>query len=183
MEIKELNKKNPYLYYICSIENAFGIIDQGLFSRNESVKRNLIRKDFSNDEVQELRAKKSVYLSNGLEVKLHDLVCLFFNPKNTTYYVAQRDYESNKDKNLVVICFSIEEILNDPTLAFAFTNMNASKEDVSWFNTQKEFDNIDFDTINGEYWPGPEWYGEKFENWRDTVAAEFLVYPYHPLCS
>ena len=178
MEIRELKNKIPYLYYICSIENAFGIIDQGVFSRNESLKRNLIKNDFSNADVQELRAKKSVYLSNGLVVNLHDLVCLFFNPLNTTYYVAQRDSKPIKDKNLVVICFSIEEILNDPTLAFAFTNKNAAKEDVSWFNTLEEFDNIDFDTINGAYWPGPEWYGEKFLNWRDTVAAEFLVYPY-----
>ena len=94
----------------------------GILSRNEAMKKLLIRKDFSDTQVQD-RRDKVIKLSNSINKSQHDLVNLFFNPLNPTLAVAQANYGHD---NIIIYTIDFLSVLNDDKLDFAFTDKNAS---------------------------------------------------------
>ena len=82
-------------------------------SRRKAQDGLLIQKDFSNNYVQ-ARRDKIIKLSNSMEVHLHDLVNLFFNPINPTLAVAQRDYGH---EDILIFCINFNKIISDKKLS------------------------------------------------------------------
>lgn len=95
-EHQKLVNHTPYLYYFCPISHLSSILEKGILSRNETKQKNLLFEDWSDSAVQEYRSKTKAQLSNGNVDSIHNLVCTFFSPYNTTIYKGQENLASKK---------------------------------------------------------------------------------------
>ena len=164
------------MFYVSHINNAIDILNLGLMSRRKAQDSLLIQKDFSNNYVQ-ARRDKIIKLSNSMEVHLHDLVNLFFNPINPTLAVAQRDYGH---EDILIFCINFNKIITDKKLAIAFTDRNASVDDdgLNIYNDLNFINELNFDIIYGAYLKDRN--NSEYKNWKQIRSAEFFVYPSIP---
>ena len=118
MNYQNLIEKTPYLYYFCTLKNLLSILEYGILSRNKALEAGVFSsdEDWSNKAIQNYRHDTIIELSDGAKRSVHDLVCTFFTPFNTTIYRAQEileykgfDYRSQS----VVIAISIKNIFNN----------------------------------------------------------------------
>ena len=150
----------------------------GILSRNEAMKKLLIRKDFSDTQVQD-RRDKVIKLSNSINKSQHDLANLFFNPLNPTLAVAQANYGHD---NIIIYTIDFLRVLNDDKLDVAFTDKNASVSEAKLgiYNDMEHIDKLNFDIILGPYWKKDR-FGEEWTNWKQERSAEFMIYPHIPV--
>jgi hypothetical protein len=177
-EHQKLVNHTPYLYYFCPISHLSSILEKGILSRNEINQKNLLFEDWSDSAVQEYRSKTKAQLSNGNVDSIHNLVCTFFSPYNTTIYKGQENLGAEYKSLSVVIKIDVNLLfLNNQNLAFAFADKNAAKrgETVNFYNNLDDLTKLDWEVLNGGYWEGDEFRGEDFNKWRDTKSAEFLI--------
>ena len=178
-EHQKLVNCTPYLYYFCSISHLPSILKIGILSRNEINQKNLLSEDWSNLAVQEHRSKTKAQLSNGNVDFIHNMVCTFFNPYNTTIYKGQQNIGPEYKSLSVVLVIDVKSLfLNNPNLAYAFTDKNAAKKEgtVNFYNNLDDLVKLDWEVLNGGYWKGDDHRGEDFDKWRDTKSAEFLIH-------
>ena len=177
-EHQKLVNFTPYLYYFCPISHLSSILEKGILSRNEIKKRNLLSEDWSDTAVQAHRSKTKAQLSNGNVDFIHNMVCTFFNPYNTTIYKGQENIGPEYKSLSVVLVIDVKSLFsNNQNLAFAFADKNAAKrgETVNFYNNLDDLTKLDWEVLNGGYWEGNEFRGEDFDKWRDTKSAEFLI--------
>lgn len=182
MSYQSLTKHTPYLYYFCTIQNISSILDYGILSRNNAIEIGVFKEDndWSNKQIQLNRKNTSITLSSGIKTSVHDLVCTFFSPFNTTIYKAQ-EILNKKDgeysKSSLVIAINLEKLLSKSNKAFAFSdrNVGASVENVHFYNNLKDIDKLDWAIINQKYKKFDNYYDSTFKEWRDKKSAEFLI--------
>ena len=181
MSHQNLIKNTPFLYYFCTTENIKSILDLGILSRNQAIKRGVYKKenDWSNPQIQRYRKNTTISLSNGKEASVHDLVCTFFTPYNTTIYKAQEILGSTGEysKKCIIIALDVEKLLTNNNKVFAFSNRNvgASIENVNYYNNLSDIDELDWGIINQNYKKFDNYYDSTFKEWRDKKSAEFLI--------
>ena len=102
MSYRDLTKHTPYLYYFCTIQNISSILEFGILSRNKAIELGVFKEDndWSNRQIQLNRKNTSIVLSSGKESSVHDLVCTFFSPYNTTIYKAQEILDISGNQQL-----------------------------------------------------------------------------------
>ena len=159
-------------YYIFPIDNTVSILRNGVHSKNYTKIHFPDAASFSWDSVQERRSQKLITLTGRKEVLLHDVVPLFFNPKNPTLDVKKEDWEK------LAILVIDKNVITDENVEIAFTKGNASRDDAEILRHLKDLDKLDWEIIYGDYWPHDEKrYGIKWENWKSNRSSEFFIYP------
>ena len=109
-EHQKLVNLTPYLYYFCPISHLSSILEKGVLSRNEIKKRNLLSEDWSDSAVQAHRSKTKAQLSNGNVDFIHNMVCTFFNPYNTTIYKGQENIGPEYKSLSVVLVIDVNAL-------------------------------------------------------------------------
>mgnify|MGYP001186582918 FL=1 len=184
MIYQNLIEKTPYLYYFCTLKNLLSILEYGILSRNKAIEVGVFNssEDWSNKGIQNYRHNRVIELSDGVKRGIHDLVCTFFTPFNTTIYKAQEILQNNGfdyRSQSVVLAISIKDVFdNKNSLAFAFSdrNVGASQENVNTFNKLDDINKLDWKVINEHYKKFDNYYSSTFRNWAAKKSAEFLVY-------
>ena len=167
-------KEQPYLFNIQNIDTAQSFAKYGILSRNSAKEKNIILSDFSDENVQEIRSDRKIKLSNDKEVSLHDTVCLFFHPHNTTTFIAQqRMVEDPSD--IIVYCVDTKKIIEDKRLSIAFCHSNAARENAKFFNSLDNLNEIDWEIMYKKGWHQRK--DKDFEEWRSVKSSEFFVFP------
>ena len=182
MSYQNLTKHTPYLYYFCTIQNIISILEFGILSRNKAIELGVFKKDYdwSNRQIQLYRKNTSIELSSGKESSVHDLVCTFFSPFNTTIYKAQEILNikgGEYSESSIVIAINIEKLLTNRDKAYAFSdrNVGASSENVNYYNSLSDIDKLDWAVINQTYKKFDNYYDSTFKEWRDKKSSEFLI--------
>ena len=182
MSYQNLTKYTPYLYYFCTIQNIISILEFGILSRNKAIELGVFKKDYdwSNLQIQQYRKNTSIALSSGKESSVHDLVCTFFSPFNTTIYKAQEILNikgGEYSESSIVIAINIEKLLNNRDKAYAFSdrNVGASAKNVNYYNSLSDIDKLDWAVINQPYKKFDNYYDSTFKEWRDKKSSEFLI--------
>src|SRR3989338_920346 len=113
-----MNKDNiKELYFITYIENLTSILELGILSRNEIIKRKLKFKDVSEPGVQDRRINKDI---PGTSKKLHDYANLYFDAHNPML-------SARRSKNDVICVLRIEKNILDLSGGIV-TDMNAARD-------------------------------------------------------
>ena len=176
----KLVNRTPYLYYFCPISHLASILEIGILSRNEIRNKNLLLEDWSDSAVQEYRSRTKIQLSNGNVDFIHNMVCTFFNPYNTTIYKGQENIGSEYKSLSVVLVIDVNLLfVNNQKLLYAFADKNAAKkeETVNFYNSLDDLVKLDWKVINeNKYYEGENFYDGDFIKWRDTKSAEFLIH-------
>lgn len=178
-EHQKLVNCTPYLYYFCPISHLPSILEKGILSRNEIRNKNLLLEDWSDSAVQEHRSKIKIQLSSGNADFIHNMVCTFFNPYNTTIYKGQQNIGAEYKSLSVVLVIDVNLLFkNNQKLMYAFADKNAAKreETVNFYNNLDDLIKLDWKVINdNKYYEGENFYDDDFRKWRDTKSAEFLI--------
>lgn len=182
MSYRDLTKHTPYLYYFCTIQNISSILEFGILSRNKAIELGVFKEDndWSNRQIQLNRKNTSIVLSSGKESSVHDLVCTFFSPYNTTIYKAQEILDikvGEYSESSLVIAINIKKLLTNRDKAFAFSdrNVGANVENVNYYNSLGDIDKLDWAVINQKYKKFDNYYDSTFREWRDKKSSEFLI--------
>ena len=182
MSYRDLTKHTPYLYYFCTIQNISSILEFGILSRNKAIELGVFKEDndWSNRQIQLNRKNTSIVLSSGKESSVHDLVCTFFSPYNTTIYKAQEILDikvGEYSESSLVIAINIKKLLTNRDKAFAFSdrNVGANVENVNYYNSLGDIDKLDWAVINQTYKKFDNYYDSAFREWRDKKSSEFLI--------
>ena len=96
---------------------------------------------FPGISVQERRSQKLITVTGRKEVLLHDVVPLFFNPKNPTLDVKKEDWEK------LAILVIDKNVITDENVEIAFTKGNASRDDAEILRHLKDLDKLDWEII------------------------------------
>ncbi len=167
-QINQSMKRNefpPYLLYLSRKESFESIVKNGILPQNETKKKNLLSSSFADLDVQEKREGKSYYLSDTKSHNLHDVVPLYFKARTPTLSVIREQQE-----NLFFCKVSLQKLILDPKIAFAFTDGNAASDYTSSYYDLKKLDKLNWVVINSEFWTDKK-DGKRIRN------AEFLIYP------
>lgn len=151
-----------YLYHMTSVNNLGSILSKGLVSHNFAHRNALIKRDISDNQVQQRRHNKVI--KNGLTV--HDYVPLYFSPRNPMLYCRKHIQE-----NIVILGIESLILANSNTV---FTNGNAASDDTKFYDDIAMLDKLDWDIITALYW-------SNFPDGRRIKCAEVLAYPNIPV--
>lgn len=136
--------------------------------------------DWSDSAVQDYRSRTKIQLSNGNVDFIHNMVCTFFNPYNTTIYKGQENIGTEYKSLSVVLVIDVNLLfMNNQKLVYAFADKNAAKkeETVNFYNSLDDLVKLDWKVINkNKYYEGENFYDKDFIKWRDAKSAEFLIH-------
>ena len=162
--ISDRYTRKNFLYNINSLNNLKSILEHGILSKNELIRRNISYQDLSNHSVQDKRDCK--YVLNRRT--LHDYANLYFDARNPMLF----NLVSNKNINeLCVLCVD-KRVLDIP--GTVVTDMNAAALLAVFENPEKALERLDFDRIFAR-----SWYDEdrlEMESKKKIKCAEVLVY-------
>ena len=167
-QISQSMKRNefpPYLLYLSRKESFESIVKNGILPQNETKKKNLLSSSFADLDVQEKREGKSYYLSDTKSHNLHDVVPLYFKARTPTLSVIREQQE-----NLFFCKVSLQKLILDPKIAFAFTDGNAASDYTSSYYDLKKLDKLKWKVIHSEFW-NDHVDGKRIRN------SEFLIFP------
>jgi len=111
--------------------------------------------DISNMEVNNRRTKREPIYGR----QVHDYVPFYFNPRNAMMY-------KNKDEDVIILAFDTKIMTKYDML---FTDRNASADRANFFNSLKDFDQLDWKTIESK-----SWYPDN--DIKQKMMAEVLIY-------
>ena len=155
----------PYLFYLSKKENFKSIIKNGILSQNKMKKQSLSSGSFADIDVQDLRKRITIYISNSKQCNLHDLVPLYFKALTPTLSVIRKQQE-----DLFFCKVSSRKLISDTSKEFAFTDGNAASGLTSSYHSLNNLAKLNWKVINSEFWTDKE-DGKRIRN------AEFLIYP------
>ena len=155
----------PYLFYLSKKENFKSIIKNGILSQNKMKKQSLSSGSFADIDVQDLRKRITMYISNRKQYNLHDLVPLYFKALTPTLSVIRKQQE-----NLFFCKVSPLKLISDPKIAFAFTDGNAASDITRSYYDLKKLDKLKWKVIHAEFW-NDHADGKRIRN------SEFLIFP------
>jgi len=156
-------------YYFSLLENLASILRQGIWPKNIVMQWENRHGSFAEETVQEKRHNRTVDLSNGTSVTIHDLVPVYLTPRTPTLSVRR------ERQNEIFFLVIGSDILGDESIEFAFTDGNAASRDTQFFKSLYKLASLPWDVINSEYWT-------EFPDGRRRRNAEFLIYPYISPC-
>jgi len=125
------------LYHITHIDNLSSILEHGLVSHNLAHDYDLLSKDISLPEVNQLRDRTEPVFNRNL----HDYVPLYFYHKNPMLYLRQIS-----ESDLVILQISKVLIASEGTI---FTDGNAASFTTQFRHSVEEFSSLPFENIFG----------------------------------
>ena len=146
-ELKNCKEFPPYLLYFSRKENFKSILNYGILSQTEVKKKKIPFKSFADQEVQNFRSRKFIFLSDRKKYLIHDLVPLYFKAKNPTLYKRK-----SIQKKLFFCKISIRKLILNPNKHFAFTDGNATNITTKQYWDLKKLSELDWKTINAYTW-------------------------------
>lgn len=144
------------LYFITPIDNIPSIFKHGLLSYNKIKIVGISHKSIAHEDVQRLRENKVI---PGGKRKLHDYVCLYFNPRNSMMFSRKELY-----KELCVLGISVDILTHS---AIIVTDGNASSAYTRFFATSDGIKSLDKNLVFTENW----WDANHYEMCRKRSAA------------
>lgn len=156
MDTLDENYRIEYLYHITDISNLQNILNYGILSHNQAHNYHLLKKDISNQAVNDRRDKiENIYNRN-----LHDYVPLYFNPKNPMLS-ARRDIQ---DK-IIILCIEKTLLYRNDVL---ISDGNAASSNTIFFKGRENLTELDWNCINASVW-------NKIEDGTRKRCSEILV--------
>ena len=165
LKIIQCKEFPPYLFYLSKKENFESIVENGILPKSKAKKKSLSSKSFADIDVQDIRDRVTIYISNNKPYNLHDLVPLYFKALTPTLSVIRKQQE-----NLFFCKVSSQKLISDTSKEFAFTNGNAASGLTASYHSLNNLAKINWEIINSEFWTDKE-DGKRIRN------AEFLIYP------
>lgn len=162
--ISDRYTRKNFLYNINSLNNLKSILEHGILSKNELIRRNISYQDLSNHSVQDKRDCK--YVLNRRT--LHDYANLYFDARNPMLF----NLVSNKNINeLCVLCVD-KMVLDIPETVV--TDRNAAAFLAVFEKPENAFDRLNYDLIFARYWND----GDELSTYhkKQIKCAEVLVY-------
>lgn len=161
-------------YHFTSIENLESIIDNGLFSTNQKIARNINHVNVAEEGIQRRRAQMQVPGTGGRVV--HDYVPFYF-AKKTPMQLAVL-HKKNVDQQFIIY-LSVSILLLETREGAYFTNASANTVIPPTFfsgNTNAEqLDELDWPTIDSNGWSYTD------EDQKHRKMAELLLPEHVPL--
>lgn len=148
-------------YHMTHIANLIGICTLGILSHSEASKRDLIKKDISDENVQMLRNRVDPWYGRTI----HSYVPLYIKPRNPMLYV-RRDLQDS-------ICILEVDLTVIDNSEYLLTDGNAAAHNTKFFTSIDGFRELPWDVLNTTSW------NDKNDGKR-KMCAEVLVYPYIP---
>lgn len=149
---------NRSLWHMTHISNLHNIFEcGGLLSKNEAVRRCLLRKDISDWQVQDRRA----HIRDSIFRKpLHEYVPLYFNPRNPMLYKRRK-----MEHEICMIEVNPRRVALDGCV---LTDGNAASHRSAFFLPRNGVENVDWKLIDSGSWSDQD-------DGRRRMCAEFLV--------
>ncbi|WP_421340969.1 DarT ssDNA thymidine ADP-ribosyltransferase family protein [Aeromonas veronii] len=161
-------------YHFTSIENLESIIDNGLFSTNQKIARNINHVNVAEEGIQRRRAQMQIPGTGGRVV--HDYVPFYF-AKKTPMQLAVL-HKKNVDQQFIIY-LSVSILLLETRQGSYFTNASANTVIPPTFfpgNTNAEqLDELDWPTIDSNGWSYTD------EDKKHRKMAELLLPEHVPL--
>lgn len=154
-------------WYFAHIDNLNHILEHGIIPKNEVEKRGLSYSSFADENVQALRDKRHIYLTNHQRVAIHDLVPVYLCPRTPTLFKRK----NSQSHFLFVLIKSF--ILLDDGIEFAFSNGNAASHETRFFCDLDRLSELPWDVIKASSWT-------EFPDGKRQRNTEFLIYPKIP---
>ena len=159
--------KIKFLYFLTPVVNVETILRFGILPRNEAIKKDLIKKDISDNEIQIKRAKIKFRLPDYSLKSAHDLTNFYFAFDTTNNFRM-----CENDNNVALFCIS-RELLRSKDHWFVFTDAHLiSKYRSREYQNLEDLEKLPWDIINSDYQDIKD-NGEKIQR----KMSEFLVYP------
>ncbi|ANV82930.1 hypothetical protein AWQ21_00060 [Picosynechococcus sp. PCC 7003] len=134
-----------YFYHMTHHTNITSIFNYGLLSHKKASHDFINKKDISNQNVQEIRnSKKIVCGDNTYDIRLHDCVPFYFNPRNAMLY-------SRKEMQRDIIFLGVNTSVFAKTTSF-FTDGNAASADTLFYYQTKDLDKLPWDVLKSSRW-------------------------------
>lgn len=152
------------LHYICHVANIGSILQHGILSHNEIVRRGLVHEDIAMAEIQKRRRRQ---IPDGR--LLHDFANLYFNARNAMMFKRICDSTVGRER-LVVMRVSLA-VLDLPGVVL--TDGNAASNWVRFMPPQDGLQQLDSGAIFARDWRDDDiisYYQKKV-----AVCAEVLV--------
>jgi hypothetical protein len=152
------------LHYICHVANIGSILQHGILSHNEIVRRGLAHEDIAMAEIQKRRRKQ---IPSGR--LLHDYVNLYINARNPMMFRVVREPIAARSDLLVLRVSRM--VLDLPNVVIA--DMNASSDYVSFRQSPEGLAYINSALVFADYWTDED----PIEQMRkkSAICAEVLV--------
>ncbi|ELM3717574.1 DUF4433 domain-containing protein [Aeromonas hydrophila] len=155
-------------YHFTSIDNLESIIDNGLFSTNQKIARNINHVNVAEEGIQRRRAQMPVPGTGGRVV--HDYVPFYF-AKKTPMQLAVL-HKKNVDQQFIIY-FSVPILMLETRLGAYFTNASANTAIPPTFfsgnNNADQLDALDWQTIDCNGWRYTD------DNQKHRKMAELLL--------
>jgi len=157
-------------YHFTHIDNIDSIVEHGLLSTNEKLRRGIEHIDLANWSIQQRRSVMKMPCAPYDTI--HDYVPFYFASTNPMLLSVLN--KKNIDQQLVVfIVVSIEKILDDNVI---FTDASANtKAPPRFFSDPRDLDKLKWDLIDLTTW------GSRSDDERHSRMAEVLVHKTVPL--
>ena len=156
------------LWYLSHIDNFSSILRRGILPKNIVEKSMDSSKSFADEKVQSIRHKKSVYLTNKMNMNIHDLVPLYFTTKTPTLY-ARKDMQDNFFYCQIGAFFLCKEKYN-----FSFFDGNAASKYSKAYTDLRKLSELPWHVIRSRNtYTGDSDYKRK-------KCAEILIHPSIP---
>lgn len=172
VKIAELEKYGvEELYHLTSIKNLAGILRDGILPQNVLRNNNCEFVDIANQGVQARRAQKALTHENGVSLKIHDLVPLFFRTHTPMLFAIRA-----RQAELCFVCIEPSDMCADD-LVCILSDGNAASDATRFFlfgesieGAAKAIGELPWSEINARYWRDHDDGGRR-------CSAEFLVSP------
>lgn len=147
-----------YFYHLTHRDNLEGILDHGILSNSEALRRELVIRDISDPQVQRWRDRNEPIYNRSI----HDYAPLYINPKNPMLYVRR-----SLQADILVLKVS-PQILE--AHEHVFTDGNAASRDTQFSPTRDVVIQNSGEVLRAETW-------QNFEAGKRRRCAEILIYP------
>lgn len=128
------------LFHITNVDNVSSILRNGIFAKNECIRRNIKYVSIADKDVQGKRGNKIDMF--GFSSDLHDYVPLFFGIRTPMLYSLRTLWWS-----IVYLVIRAEDVLRKHNTIF--TDRNAAASSVQFYRGQEDLENLDWPIISG----------------------------------
>jgi hypothetical protein len=159
------------LYKFVHISDIESIIRIGIVPKLDAESRpSGFFADISDPAVQARRGSKSITLSDGQRVGLHELVGLYLTPLTPTLYVHSK---KGRESDLVFIDIDTK-LVSDSASSFAYSSGNAASYNSTFYTDLADLSKMPWHILNAETWFDAKEGGDEGKRLRNS---EFLIHP------
>jgi len=144
-----------WIYRITHVDNLPYILKNGIYTR-ESVKFDPNYKSIGDRTLIDYR--KNLEACNPPGGKLSEYIPFYFGPRSPMLFqiaTGYEDVEKHLQQEIVYLISSVDQIKAN-NLQYFFTDGHARSETSTYFNSEDDFDKLDWDTIYSTYWKSDE---------------------------